>query len=47
LCAVWAGYLLWDGTQKSTEETELHKFLKKLISAAVVGFFLLALGLSH
>ena len=47
VCAVWAGYLLWDGTQKNTEETELHKFLKKLISAAVIGFLLLALGLPH
>lgn len=47
LCVVWVGYLLWEGTQKNAEETELHKFLKKLISAAVVGFLLLALGLPH
>jgi hypothetical protein len=44
-CAVWVVFLAWHSSNGTEPQTEAHKFLRHLITAAVVGFLLFALGL--
>jgi hypothetical protein len=47
LCVIWIGYLVWHSNQKNEQETEVHRFLVHLGSAAVISFLLAAIGLKE